>query len=155
MWQKTRCFKRSACFKRRYERGAEKCVARLNILTDCAATYLAARALSPLSLGLCRTTGPWLYFQMCAIAQLTKMLIKQQLTGAEKRTYEAVSDQGPVWVQSEPIFQGSWKAFLKGQICSNYYNMLYWERILQKIQLITCFRRFYQRPNHLAQYIPI
>ena len=70
-------------------------------------------------------------------------------------TYEAVSDQGPVWVQSEPIFQGSWKAFLNGQICSNFKNMMYWERILQKNHLITCFRRFYLRPNHLAQYIPI
>ena len=64
--------------------------------------------------------------------------------------YEAVSDQGPVWVQREAIFQGSCKAFLNGQICSNYYNMMYWERILQKNHLITCFRRFYQRPYHLA-----
>ena len=69
--------------------------------------------------------------------------------------YEAVSDQGPVWVQSKPNFQGSWKAFLNGHWCSNFYNMMYWERILQKNHLITCFRRFYQRPNHLAQYIPI
>ena len=41
------------------------------------------------------------------------------------------------------------------QICSNYYNVMYWERILQKNHLITCFRRFYQRLNHLAAYIPI
>ena len=39
-------------------------------------------------------------------------------------TYEAVSDQGPVWVQREAIFQGSCKAFLNGKICSNYYNMM-------------------------------
>ena len=68
-------------------------MARFNVLTECAATYLAARALSPLLLGLCRTTGPWLYFQMCAIAQLTKMLIKQQLTGAEKRTYTHLEEK--------------------------------------------------------------
>ena len=69
--------------------------------------------------------------------------------------YEAVSDQGPVWVQREAIFQGSCKAFLNGQICSNYYNMMYWERILQKNHLITCFRRFYQRPYHLAAQMPM
>ena len=69
--------------------------------------------------------------------------------------YEAVSDQGPVWVQREAIFQGSFKAFLNGQICSNYYNMMYWERILQKNHLITCFRRFYQRPYHLAAQMPM
>ena len=69
--------------------------------------------------------------------------------------YEAVSDQGLVWVQREAIFQGSCKAFLNGQICSNYYNMMYWERILQKNHLITCFRRFYQRPYHLAAQMPM
>ena len=52
--------------------------------------------------------------------------------------YEAVSDQGPVWVQREPNFQGSRKVFFNDQICCNYYNMMYWERILQKNRLITC-----------------
>ena len=32
--------------QRRYERGAEKWLARYNVLTECAPTYLAARALS-------------------------------------------------------------------------------------------------------------
>ena len=70
-------------------------------------------------------------------------------------TYEAVSDQGPVWVQREPIFRDSWKVLFNDEICSKYYNVMYWERILQKNHLITCFRRFYQHPNHLAAYIPI
>ena len=47
------------------------------------------------------------------------------------------------------IFKALGKCF-NDQICCNYYNMMYWEMILQKNRLITCFRRFYQRPDHLA-----
>ena len=69
--------------------------------------------------------------------------------------YEAVSDQGPVWVQREAICQGSWKMVFNDQICSNYHNMMHWARILQKITWSSVLGVSTNGLNHLAAHMPI
>ena len=53
------------------------------------------------------------------------------------------------------FFKTLGKCFLMTQYTANIIIWCIERGFLQKNHLITCFRRFYQHPNHLAVYIPL